>query len=301
MRWVPANSWIVSSSGSALAWLMAQRRDPCPAIVAWGWPSDTFGSAMKMASVPAQASCSCAVGARLASIAPLRYSSVQLPSNCAAPVRSVLAATSAPVSSARSRTSCWPTAVWAKSQPYSSRSASPVSARDHDATWSARASRVCPSSRALPSSIWPSLPCASTCTAETSLRPASVSVIRANPSWSAAIVMISIARPLSRCAFRSSSSVCASGTDRSTKTISLLRPTASFAGCCTACCSAMPPAASATTSGARSAECRMRGSMVSETGRNVFNRTGIAVDQACRWRIRRCGIPAWRDRTGNSM
>ena len=44
------------------------------------------------------------LGASAASMAPVCISSVQLPPNAAAPVRSVLAATSAPVSDARSRT-----------------------------------------------------------------------------------------------------------------------------------------------------------------------------------------------------
>ena len=197
-----------------LAWVIAQRNEPIA-------PSALVGSAANVASTPPHEACSIRLGATAASINPVRYSSAQLPPAAAAPVRSVLAATSAPVNAARSFTKCWPAAVSATSQPYSRRSAPGASALLQAAISPARRSSVCSSSVVLPSCNTPSPPCANTCIALMSSRPASVAPIKSSPSCPAWMVTISIGRPAFCCACRSPSSNAASGNAESTNTISL--------------------------------------------------------------------------------
>ena len=182
-----------------------------------------------MASTSAQACCATVPIARLDSMAPVLNSSSQSPPSAAAPVRSSLAATSAPVSWARPPTSARPSALAATSQPYSSTSASALSASPQLAIWAARANRVSPLSAVAPSSTRPALPWERMCTAATSVRPSSACEITAMPSSSAPIRITSRSTPASPSVSskRAPMSVSASSTPASTKTSSWRTPSCS--------------------------------------------------------------------------
>ena len=117
---------IASAPAAAFASMMAWRSEPAPASFVL--------VTVKVASVPCHDKASKVAGVSCVSMAPVANSSVQLPPPDAAPVVSVLAATSAPVRRLNSRVNSWPEADCAVLQPYSSRSPSAASASPQRAT-----------------------------------------------------------------------------------------------------------------------------------------------------------------------
>ena len=179
-----------------------------------------LGASVAVLSSPRQSCCAVIDTARCASMAPTWYSRFQSPPRLAAPVASLLAATSAPVSRARFCTKAWPLASSATSQPYNSRSPLEPSAWPQLATARASTARRAASRRVLPISKAPALPCEITWIAARSCWLASARLICATPSSSAASMTISKCRSAPRWRIKPSTSACASGTRLSTKTIS---------------------------------------------------------------------------------
>ncbi len=146
-----------------------------------------------------------------ADTSPVRISSCQSPP---APVRLLLAATSAPVSCARLATNCAPASPLAMSQAYTSRSPSAVMPRPIAASASLWPASVSASRKVPPSHSCPALPWARICTAPTSPRSPSAAAICARPSSA------DLRKTISAPGGRSCSRLPASSTRLSTKTIS---------------------------------------------------------------------------------
>ncbi len=116
-----------------------------------------------------------------ASIEPVVFSSSQSPPSAAFPVKSVDAATSAPVISLRRFTKFSPISPAATSHPYSKISASSVSTLRHCCIWLLKLSKLSPFRMSEPSWTLPALPCEIIWTAATFCLLASVSVICSMP------------------------------------------------------------------------------------------------------------------------
>ena len=160
-------------------------------------------STTSVASTPCHCDCRLAPKATADSTCPTFCSSTQSPPRASAPVRSSLAATSAPVSKDKSERSCRPASSAARSQPYSSRSPSLVKACDHPTMSPARSDRLSASSTVAPSCKAPAWPWLKTCTASRSLCAPSQSLTCEMPSALGSSRTMSSTRPSASACCRS--------------------------------------------------------------------------------------------------
>ena len=125
---VPFAAWVKSSTSRLVP--LSLLSTPGAATFRVVSSSTLYASAVAVgiANVPCHCCCMISLTAIFVSILPVWNSSSQSPPSCALPVRSLDAATSAPVNCASAFTRDWPSLLAARSQPYNNRSPSAVKA-----------------------------------------------------------------------------------------------------------------------------------------------------------------------------